>query len=320
MAYLGGSNDVARRGARLPVALLFVAIVANCGGRSARVESDDGDGDDTGGATGGASTTGGVSTGGVPTGGVSAGGVSVGGAAGVVSMGGFTTAGVATGGSAGGPLDPDVLCRLPVSFGACRTSSDGYFFDAATGLCMPFEYYGCAGNENNFPSSAECYAVCGGRGDNDFAACDISADCRPKRLDEPCCSLDIRQFVGINRDFDFTCTDTRLCSYCAADCAYVPPDGYIGAICASGYCEALDFREVAPPSCRVDTDCELRYGVECCPDCDAVPSKLVSIPRGLPVEALACGDGMTCADTCSYYGFSAGCSDSYLCEVVALPM
>lgn len=319
MAYFGGSNGFARRGALLPAALLFVAIVANCGGRSARVESD-GDDDDTGGATGGASPAGGVSAGGVTTGGVTTGGVSAGGTAGAVSMGGFTTGGVATGGSAGGPLDPDVLCRLPVSFGACRTRTEEYFFDAKTGLCMPFDYAGCDGNENRFASAEECYAVCGGRGDNDFAACEVSADCRPKRLDEPCCSLDVRQFVGINRNFDFTCTDTRLCSYCAADCAYTPPDGYIGALCASGYCYAWDIRDLAPPICMTDEQCGLRYGVECCPDCDSVPSKLVALPAGLPVEDLACGGGMTCADTCSYYGFSAGCSDSFLCEVLVHPI
>lgn len=318
VVHLGGSKGFARRGAPrakeraralLPVVLLLTASVANCGGRSSSVESD-GDGASASGDAG--STTGGT--------GIPSGGVSVGGSAGAVSMGGFTTGGTPTGGMAGGPLDPDVRCNLPVAFGACRTRSDEYWFDASTGLCMPFDYYGCSGNENRFASAEECYAVCGGRGLNDFAKCETSADCRPKRLAEPCCSLDVREFVGIHRNFDFVCTETRICTHCAADCDYVPPDGYIGASCIAGNCIAFDLREVAPPLCMTDDGCYLRYGVECCADCrpEQSPSKLVALATNFDLAALACGDE-PCADSCDYTGYRARCSANNQCEVVTVP-
>ena len=315
MAYFVGSNGIARRGALVLVTLVFVASVANCGGQSSRVESDD---DGASGSSGDAGAT---------SGGSPAGGATVGGSAGAVSSGGFTTGGVttggsSTGGSAGDPLDPDVRCRLPPAFGACRTRLGYYWFDAKTGLCMPFDYYGCSGNENRFASAEECYAVCGGRGDNDFGACETSAECWPKRLAEPCCSLDVQEFVGVNRNFNFTCDEPRICTSCAADCDYVPEDGYIGASCVSGHCIAFDIRTISPPNCLTHTDCYVRYGVECCADCSPgqYPSKLVALASGFDLSELACGGGLSCVDTCSYFGTEAVCSENHECELLVHPI
>ena len=312
MMHSGGGIVSGGRRALLPGLLLAVAIFVNCGGQSSRVESNDdetsgtsGSGGDSGASTGGGSypTGGAVSSGGFPTGGVPTGGVS-------------------TGGSAGDVTDPDVRCRLPVAFGACRTRSEEYWFDAKTGLCMPFDYYGCSGNQNRFVSAEECYAVCAGRGDNDFAACESSYECWPKRLAEPCCSLDVQQFVGVNRGYNFTCEEPRICTSCVADCDYVPQDGYIGASCVSGHCIAFDIRDIAPPICMTDADCYLRYGVECCSDCspEQYPSKLVALARSFDLDALACGESAACGDACDYYGYSAHCSESNECEVLVHPL
>jgi hypothetical protein len=86
----------------------------------------------------------------------------------------------------------------------------------------------------------------------------------------------VQEFVGINRNFDFTCTQREICGDCAADCAYVPPDGYIGAICTAGHCIAYDIRDHVPPSCVTDAGCTLRYGLECCPDCRSTRGLLLS--------------------------------------------
>ncbi len=305
MAYFRGSGGIVKSGALFPLTVLAIAGVANCGGRSSSVESDDGGASassgDAGATTGGAS---GVSTGGATTGGVTTGGVS--------------TGGMSIGGSAGDPTDPDVRCRLPVSFGACRTRLGVYWFDAATGLCMPFDFYGCNGNANRFTSAEECYSVCGGRGDQDLAACEVSADCRPKRLAEPCCSLDVQEFVGIHIAEDFTCTEQRICTHCAADCDYSPPDGYIGARCVEGHCIAFDMRTEVPQACMTDANCYPRYGVECCPDCrpEQNPSKLVGLSSLYDLDELVCGEGLSCIDTCDYSGHTARCNEDYLCELV----
>ena len=35
-----------------------------------------------------------------------------------------------------------------------------WYFNSKTGECEDFEYIGCGGNENNFPTKEECRRVC----------------------------------------------------------------------------------------------------------------------------------------------------------------
>jgi len=256
-----------------------VATTSSCGGQSER--ADDGNGKARGGtASGGSSGTG-------------------------------------AGGSAGAPKS---LCQENVERGPCDAYVPSYWFDAATGVCMPFVYGGCSGNDNRFATIEECYATCGGQGERDLAACVSNVDCHEKRFVPACCSTDVRHFVAVTRPEEFVCIDDVLgCNApCAADCDDTIDDGYVGSTCASGYCIPFDARTRNLDACFQDSDCVLRYGMECCgTDCcsegycsgclegcsgSAGPTKLVAIAYGDELTRLTCDPNRVCTsvDRCEY--------------------
>ncbi|CAD6188190.1 unnamed protein product [Caenorhabditis auriculariae] len=57
---------------------------------------------------------------------------------------------------------PSTVCTQPLVKGEdCGfESSTRWFFDSAAGLCRPFEFSGCGGNDNNFPNSQTCQQIC----------------------------------------------------------------------------------------------------------------------------------------------------------------
>jgi hypothetical protein len=59
--------------------------------------------------------------------------------------------------SLGGLLEK---CLLPVEPGNCTEHIQRWFFNNRTGLCQPFIYTGCNGNNNSFNSTAYCYHAC----------------------------------------------------------------------------------------------------------------------------------------------------------------
>ncbi|VDO08493.1 unnamed protein product [Rodentolepis nana] len=54
------------------------------------------------------------------------------------------------------------LCNLPLITGPCQGSEVRYGFFPPSGLCEPFRYSGCGGNENSFATKLECEIVCNG--------------------------------------------------------------------------------------------------------------------------------------------------------------
>jgi hypothetical protein len=64
-------------------------------------------------------------------------------------------AGIAAGGS--GAVD---VCRLPRAEGTCTTFSVAYYFDDVSDWCQPFNYRGCEGNDNRFPTKEACEVAC----------------------------------------------------------------------------------------------------------------------------------------------------------------
>ena len=49
---------------------------------------------------------------------------------------------------------------MPREIGSCFESHLRYHYDDQTDECRPFVFSGCDGNENNFETQEECYAMC----------------------------------------------------------------------------------------------------------------------------------------------------------------
>lgn len=49
---------------------------------------------------------------------------------------------------------------LILTEGTCYESQIKYYFDRTKSECLPFEFSGCGGNENNFDSLAKCQSSC----------------------------------------------------------------------------------------------------------------------------------------------------------------
>ena len=49
----------------------------------------------------------------------------------------------------------------PIEVGSCRASVTRFAFDADKGMCVPFFYGGCGGNDNNFDDEQKCRDKCG---------------------------------------------------------------------------------------------------------------------------------------------------------------
>jgi hypothetical protein len=52
------------------------------------------------------------------------------------------------------------VCMLPREEGLCHESQIKYYFDRTKLMCVPFEYSGCSGNENNFDAISVCESYC----------------------------------------------------------------------------------------------------------------------------------------------------------------
>jgi len=51
-------------------------------------------------------------------------------------------------------------CYEPMAEGNCSEKTERWYFNYKTGLCQPFTYTGCAGNDNNFNSTEYCNHAC----------------------------------------------------------------------------------------------------------------------------------------------------------------
>lgn len=68
------------------------------------------------------------------------------------------------------PLDVDSdelsyylsICSMPVDVGLreCNEPAERFYYDISDGVCKPFEYRGCGGNENYFWTHDECEHFC----------------------------------------------------------------------------------------------------------------------------------------------------------------
>lgn len=56
------------------------------------------------------------------------------------------------------PTDP---CAQPIVVGPCLAVIPRYAFDVGSQMCVPFNYGGCGGNDNNYQTLADCQRSCG---------------------------------------------------------------------------------------------------------------------------------------------------------------
>ena len=204
-------------------------------------------------------------------------------------------------------------CRLPGDGGSCVTSVLSYFHNAGTGLCEPFAYSGCGGNDNRFATLSECQAACNG-GTPNMDVCTTPADCM--LAGSGCCggcsNADRSAFVALNKKFEREYTRTRGCqSVTCGACATVDElsttSQYFVSTCQNGQCVVVDIREDAITECQADSECMLRGGSACCEDCDS--AQLIAVSSSANISPLLCPVPLPCAKCSSPIApdFAAAC-------------
>jgi hypothetical protein len=211
-----------------------------------------------------------------------------------LSCGGSTnddgSAGGQSGSGGGSVLSP--RCSQPIRVGDCLASVPAYYHDVESGVCRPFTYGGCGGNENRFASLAECQSACRG-GSPELDVCSRASDCL--LMLEGCCQCeptDERHLIAVNRSYQAAVPPSCgpvACEPCVPVDELATTRQYFTAGCAAGQCSVVDIRETDATACREDADCRLRAGGECCEDCDG--SGLVSVNSATFLEARGCGSG-----------------------------
>ncbi len=157
---------------------------------------------------------------------------------------------------------------------------DGYFpaffHDAKSGLCRPFAYGGCGGNDNRFDTRDACNAACPGGGSN-WGECKVDSDCALTSAGcceacEPVQDHDLLAFnpsrLSVSESPNPACANVGACAPCPPVADSVATRRYFRPVCSAGQCSALDVRQSPFTECKQATDCVLRDGVKCCEECD----------------------------------------------------
>lgn len=259
-------------------ALLALPFAGACGGQSFGQGGGDGGGSGSpagGNGSGGKGTAGSSPKAGAPSGGSGA-------------IGG-------TGATGGG-----AECNAAPDGGNCEAYFEAWYHDPATGICRPFVYGGCGGNENRYDSLEACQKACsGGQPNND--ACTRASDCAVTGAG--CCGAcdgpnitkhDLIAF-NVNSGAGFSCPDIE-CAPCA-----VPEPGYgtlsnFIADCVNQQCTVVDIRETSLTACKADTDCRVRNGNRCCESCGGFD--LIAVRSDGSFEERVCGSELIGCAAC----------------------
>ncbi|WP_437936587.1 BPTI/Kunitz domain-containing protein [Sorangium sp. So ce341] len=209
--------------------------------------------------------------------------------------------GAVTSSGAGGEL-PN-RCSLPQDPGPCDGAIQRYWHDPSSGVCVPFIYGGCEGNENRFESLQACQEACQGNVP-DMAACAAPGDCvlASPRCCAACNPNDAHAFVAVHRDAATDFWNTLGCGDVA--CAPCPEVSeaestgqYFAAACEAGRCVVLDVRESPLTECAQDADCALRDGVGCCEECSG--KGIVALNQSADIESIVCPEGFGACPPCA---------------------
>jgi hypothetical protein len=271
-------------------------------------------------------------------GGSSSAGSSAGGSQAGKHQGGSASGGTASGGAstagAGGSSPGGAACNAPPSAGNCEAYFEVWYHDPSTGLCRPFVYGGCGGNENNYPTFEACQKACPG-GSPNYDACSAATDCMITGVS--CCGicdspdLTERSLLAHNKKY---VGQVQQCAF-AAEGAAPPEDiacapcpallGDTGSLkyfvpnCVQGQCVVEDIRSSSVSACAADADCYVRNGNSCCGSCS---QQSIALSKNGGFETLVCGGEQPPCDACIIAPNSdiAVCGASGHCEVrVAIP-
>lgn len=261
-------------------------LASACGGSSFSQHDAPG-----GGASAGSSGSGGSGKGGSGSGGS--------GTAGAASAGSGGTSSAGSGNAGSGPGEP--RCTAALQPGSCSAAFQRWYHDPKTGICRPFVYGGCDGNENNYESLAECQAACPTNAP-DYDTCTAPDDCTVTLANTACCgvcdtpALTTWDMVAVNKQHLIAVggqclriappRDAPICAPCA-----IPPDEgglkFFVANCVAGQCVVEDVRKSPVSACKKDEDCRVRNGNDCCEGCGVLKSIAVNTTNAF--EELVCG-------------------------------
>lgn len=284
------------------VTALALLLSSACGSFSA-------DGDPMGSSGRGGSSSGASS---ISQAGKQLGGSASGGMAGT-AHGGRPTAG-AGGGSPGGEA-----CNAPPVSGNCDAYFEVWFHDPSTGLCRPFIYGGCGGNENNYPSFEACQQACPA-GSPNYDACDVPTDC--VIAGDGCCGVCDTPGIGARNLLSYNKKYTGQVQQCAlAAEGALPRDDDSGSLkyfvpnCVQGQCVVEDIRTSTVSACETDQDCFIRNGNGCCESCS--PKRSIAISASGGFNQLVCGGLQPSCPACTVAppNETAVCGQSGHCEI-----
>ena len=287
---------------------LISALLTSCGG--AFEGDDDGDAGSAGSA--------GSSAGNVGRGGATSGGTD--------GTAGMTAGSGPSGGMPGVGGSPPDLCSLPPESGNCNAYFPSFFHNAATGVCEPFVYGGCGGNENRFDSVEACQAACSGGAPN-LDGCMSPLEC--VLVTPHCCAPcdgTLQDYTAVNVAAEEAFHAGRECGPIACEpCPQPDPTTanrpYLTATCRNGECVPVDVREEGVADCELPADCSVRAGVGCCEDCGGSETELVAVGGGAALAELVCGDNAPpCLACLPVYppGYGATC-DGGRCALTYTP-
>lgn len=207
------------------------------------------------------------------------------------------------GGSAGdfgGSGHKPAFCSLEAEPGPCEAAMRRYFYNSESGRCESFIYGGCDGNENNFKSFVECERTCGS---SDLDSCSENTDCRVVAAGccgSTCGTPTLDDVIAVNVDAK-TFRELQRCDlvgcptiYCEPRPPTERPDSYLGAVCESGRCKAVDLSNTAVTACSSAADCTLRHGVRCCESCSTDNYDLVSVNEAALLELVCPSEPAEC--------------------------
>lgn len=209
-------------------------------------------------------------------------------------------------GNEAGGASPLSVCELPLANGPCTAAFNRYYYDG-NGLCRPFLYGGCDGNENNFETREECEAAC----PQALPDCEQPTDCQIGGYG--CCSAcenregavlqatDLITYTG-SPSFQYDgCLPERDCT-CDEPTSEQQVRHFFVPTCDAGKCGIADVRTADVTACETADDCTLRIGTTCCEGCgdgDAVADRLVAVRGDGSFEDFVCGTGERICDDCA---------------------